>query len=160
MKFADHMKTASFSALAVILFFAATEGLLRLFWNPAATKLDIVHRHLARALKHSPYQADPTVIYKFKPNALLKESGGEVRVNSDGLRGPDIGEKKPGCFRVLALGDSSTYGWAVSEENAYCRQLQSILSERTGKCVEAINAGVPGYSSTQGSRFFGRISTG
>ena len=65
-----------------------------------------------------------------------------LSTNSQGLRGPEIREKKTGVTRIVALGDSVTHGWGVSREEAYPARLQAEL-ERRGHAAEVINAGVP-----------------
>jgi hypothetical protein len=65
-----------------------------------------------------------------------------VRTNSRRLRGGEIGDKAPGTRRILALGDSVTHGWGVTEEESYPSRLQEELRAR-GLSVEVINAGVP-----------------
>lgn len=53
-------------------------------------------------------------------------------------------------FRVVALGDSYTFGWAVEDDEAY----PSVLAdELAGEGIEVVNAGVPGYSSAQEASF-------
>jgi lysophospholipase L1-like esterase len=50
-------------------------------------------------------------------------------------------------FRILGLGDSTTYGGAVSFEDSYLRRLERMLNERPGKhaTIEVIKAGIPRY---------------
>ena len=62
-----------------------------------------------------------------------------VRTNSYGWRGD---EPRPGA--VLCLGDSTTFGWGVAEQDAWPNQLEA----RLGRPVT--NGGVPGYSTFQG----------
>jgi hypothetical protein len=73
---------------------------------------------------------------------------GEViafRTNSFGLRGPEIELPKPsGVFRILCLGDETTLGADVAEEQTYCQQLQQLLQPLTDLKVEVVNAGLPG----------------
>lgn len=70
--------------------------------------------------------------------------GGPVSINEHGFRGPSFAvEKPPGTFRVLAVGDSVTFGYGVAEEASFVRILESRL-EAPGSRVEVINAGLPG----------------
>ncbi|MBN1365611.1 MAG: hypothetical protein JW976_12445 [Syntrophaceae bacterium] len=55
-------------------------------------------------------------------------------------------------WRVLCIGDSSTFGWKLDIRQTFPFILQKRLSQIPGG-VEVINAGVPGYSSWQ-SRLF------
>jgi lysophospholipase L1-like esterase len=50
-------------------------------------------------------------------------------------------------FRVLALGDSHTFGALVPPEDSYPGQLQRLLDERAPGVYEVINRGVPGFST-------------
>lgn len=64
-----------------------------------------------------------------------------VRINSLGLRGPEISAQKPeGTRRVLILGDSYTFGVYVADEEVYPRVLERLLRD-AGSQVEVLNAG-------------------
>ncbi len=70
--------------------------------------------------------------------------GGAVRVNAHGFRGAEFAIPKPaGTFRILAVGDSVTFGFGVAEEAAFPSLLASSL-QAPGQTVEVINAGLPG----------------
>jgi lysophospholipase L1-like esterase len=82
-----------------------------------------------------------------------------VRINARGLRGPEQPPGRPSdAVRVLALGDSQTWGFDVEEEVAYPAVLESLLNLATGSArrCEVVNAAVPGYSSYQGLRWLER----
>lgn len=69
-------------------------------------------------------------------------------VNARGYRGESVAIPKPeGVFRIVALGGSTTYGHALTADEAYPAQLQRILRETNGEAVEVVNLGVPGYFS-------------
>ncbi len=63
----------------------------------------------------------------------------EVRTNSLGYRGPEIGEKKDP--RVLFLGDSVTFSDYIPEPQSWVRLIES-KSRESGVPLETINAGV------------------
>ena len=67
--------------------------------------------------------------------------GGAVRVNSLGLRGPELGERA--ATRIVAIGDSVTFGFGVAEGEAWPARLEHALRAR-GDDVEVLNAGVSG----------------
>jgi lysophospholipase L1-like esterase len=76
------------------------------------------------------------------------------RINSRGFRGPEVPDAKPsGEFRIVTVGDSITFGWELSEDEAtYPGQLQSRLAGRRapgGRAFRVVNAGVPRYTSEQ-----------
>ncbi|HXI02311.1 MAG TPA: hypothetical protein VNI57_03965, partial [Candidatus Saccharimonadales bacterium] len=75
-----------------------------------------------------------------------------IRINSLGFRGAEVAEKRPpGVLRVLALGDSYTFGDHVDTELAYPARLEGILRERIAvlhggwRGAEVINAGANGF---------------
>lgn len=65
-----------------------------------------------------------------------------LSTNSLRLRGPVPSLKVPGRKRVIALGESVTNGWGVSDTETYPARLQAHL-ESKGRSVDVINAGVP-----------------
>jgi lysophospholipase L1-like esterase len=70
--------------------------------------------------------------------------------NALGFRGPEIRPvKAPGTMRLFCLGDSSTYGFSISRDEAtWPARLQLYLNANTKpERFEVINAGAPGYSS-------------
>lgn len=74
-----------------------------------------------------------------------------VRTNERGFRTASFGAKKrDGVFRIVCLGDSSTFGLNVEQEDAYPQVLGRLLEERFPGRFEVLNLGVPGYSSRQG----------
>jgi len=48
--------------------------------------------------------------------------GEDIRVNATGLHGPEIDAPQAGTTRVLALGDSFTFGLGVAEEGLFRRR--------------------------------------
>jgi len=72
-----------------------------------------------------------------------------ITTNSLGLRGPEIGPKPAGVRRVLALGDSFTFGHAVEASEAWPAVLQELLDARGGPRYEVVNAGIGGYGTAQ-----------
>ena len=92
---------------------------------------------------------DHALFWSLAPDAV--SSDGSVRTNSLGLRGPAVRPASPDLFRVLFLGESSTFGWDVPYESSYAALLQRLLAEDgRGREVEVINGGMPGYTLVQG----------
>ena len=90
----------------------------------------------------------PSKMIAFEPDAELfwRLPSSDPEVNSLGFPGPEISRPKPaGTFRMLFLGDSCTY-------QRYPRLVKTVLLRRPepGVDIEAVNLGVPGYSSHQG----------
>ena len=70
----------------------------------------------------------------------------DFTTNSQGYRGPEVTLDKPGgVFRVLALGDSYTWGDGVGDDEVWVRLLERNLAS----CgpVEVINAGFVGRNT-------------
>lgn len=72
------------------------------------------------------------------------------RHNSLGFRGEEIGIEKPaGITRIVAIGGSTTYGTHVDDyTESYPAQLEALLNSGSRE-FEVINAGVPGWVSTE-----------
>lgn len=102
------------------------------------TPSSIPYLHFA---KPALYRADPELIYSFRP--------GVSGHNALGMRSRKIGAKR-GRVRIVAIGDSYTYGHGVPASDAYPQQLEHILNaSQRGRRFEVINAGVPGYNFDQ-----------
>ena len=65
-----------------------------------------------------------------------------VQCNSIGLRDDEIPPKRVGEYRVLALGDSFTFGFGVLKGDTWCEQLELRLRAERGTSVRVINAGL------------------
>ncbi len=90
---------------------------------------------------------DPLQAYQLMPGYRNTDHAIPVFINDLGLRSGPLNKKKPGVTRILCLGDSMTFGFGVRAEDAFCARLAGMLSERTGREMETINAGVPGYNA-------------
>lgn len=99
----------------------------------------------------SPWSTFQGEYYKFPPKYLLHGAEGQGRetasINSHGFRGPEFAATKPaGVFRVVCLGESSTFGYHNSDTETYPFLLQKLF-DREDLRVEVINAGFPYYNS-------------
>ncbi|GEM_PF-4200319 len=74
--------------------------------------------------------------------------GQAVRINAEGFRGASPSEQDGTRLRILALGDSWTYGWGVGELQTWPAQLESALQGR-GSDARVYNLGVPGMDTEQ-----------
>jgi lysophospholipase L1-like esterase len=76
-----------------------------------------------------------------------------VHVNSLGLRGPEIARTPPpGRARILALGDSMTFGYYLEEDETWPAQLEAQLRAH-GRDVEVVNGGVGGWTISSETLF-------
>jgi hypothetical protein len=67
-----------------------------------------------------------------------------IDINSLGYRQPEIAALESTAVRMVAVGDSFTFGDGVEAEEAWPRAVQRAFAERSGLSTEVINAGVPG----------------
>jgi len=79
-----------------------------------------------------------------------------VRINSLGLRGPEIAELPPDGYRVLILGDSMVASFEVPWEKSFPALLESRLNDQFDIPVQVINAGVRGYGTDQSYLYYKR----
>jgi hypothetical protein len=99
------------------------------------------------------FTLDPELIYRLQPRNAVTWSSPEFtetsHTNALGMRGSgDVDAKRPGELRILAVGDSFTYGHGVQDDEAYPAVLERVL-RGGGGAVRVWNAGVPGYSTDQ-----------
>lgn len=88
-----------------------------------------------------------------RPHAQGLQAGVPVSFNRFGLRDRErLMEPTQGTVRILALGDSVTFGQGVAEEQVYPRMTETLLnnSRVDGRpSVEVLNFGIPGYNTVQ-----------
>ncbi|HWR82039.1 MAG TPA: SGNH/GDSL hydrolase family protein [Candidatus Deferrimicrobium sp.] len=97
---------------------------------------------------------DRDLFWRFRPGQVITSEffdGKTYRINSSGLRGEEIAPRKTKP-RVIAFGNSCTFGWGIPYEDTYPARLEMMLEG----AYEVINAGIPGYTTLQAKRFFER----
>jgi len=94
----------------------------------------------------------PYLLWELEPGTRTMD-GVPAKINRFGMRGEDVAVPKPeGVRRVLVTGDSSNFGFRVSDEEVLVSVVVEALGgERAG--IEGINASVPGYSTYQTINF-------
>jgi len=95
----------------------------------------------------------PLLPYRLRPGARLTFQDVPLRVNRFGLRGAEIA-LDPGSDtrRILVLGDSVAYGWALAEADTFPVLLGEEL-RGLGLDAEVLNAAVPGYNTESAVAF-------
>jgi lysophospholipase L1-like esterase len=140
---------------SLLIFLLGTEGLLRLF-DP-----DLFYQGQEFLFNRDTafpnfYKRDQRLFWRFRNGQTIDSrqfSFLSYTINSRGIRGPEI-ESAGDRTRILSVGNSCTFGWAVKFEEIYSAQLQKLLNERAGASrYQVLNGGVPGYSSFQGKRY-------
>lgn len=99
---------------------------------------------------HEPNSED----HYIGPRPWPVEFDAPVRINSLGLRGPEIGEREPGAYRVMLLGDSMVAGFEVPWEQTFGRLIERQLAAEFDFPVQVINAAVRGYGTDQSYLYY------
>lgn len=101
---------------------------------------------------HGLYVHHPTRLWAMRPNHEGEMPGGiRIRTNELGFRSPQISPARKDRTRIVILGDSVSFGWAVREEDSWPRLLEEELNRasRSGTQFEVVNTGVVGYGTLQ-----------
>lgn len=165
-------KTALLLAATAVVVAAILEGGARVILSREARRQaeEAARRAAASAPEPAPlkahdlsalnnvHAAGPGICWTLKPNLVDYPVKGRcwgrdvsfsVSTNAEGLRGPALapaGEKT----RLLALGDSTTFGLGVNNDETWPAQMEAALNSRGGGAAfEALNAGVSGASTFQ-----------
>lgn len=98
--------------------------------------------------------------FKFPPSRTLMTYGRvpePARINNHGFRGADFeAQKPPGVFRVVALGESSTFGYEDRDQGTYPFLLEQELARDASlpRRVEVLNCGIPHATSANLAAMF------
>jgi hypothetical protein len=105
------------------------------------------------------FEFDPELGHRHKPNLDFvhvwngHDNVSSIRTNSFGLRSPAVPlAKESGEYRILALGDSYTFGYGVGDEDAFPAVLGKMLAAAGTPSLgrtTVINAGVSSYGTAQ-----------
>jgi hypothetical protein len=132
-------KNLSLAGLSLALSLGAVELLLAWLWPQPTMK---------RILQQAPQiYANSSIL----PYSLLANSSGrlikpefdtQIHINTDGYRGAELQARSDDRLRILAIGDSFTFGYGVEDAETYPARLQHHLYASGGdKQFEVINAG-------------------
>jgi lysophospholipase L1-like esterase len=92
---------------------------------------------------------DVYVVNPFNSIEVAKQVTFHLTSNGDGFRGPEFTPPSPSVLRVIAIGDSSTFGWGVDPAYTY-EELLARRLEAGGRRAEVFNLGMPGTNTRQG----------
>lgn len=137
-------------AVAIILFGVFSEIGLRLAFFHSK---DFAMEMWKYAVQLKRPVANPQLSFAHVPNGGAFLMGVDVKINAQGLRDNDYPLGKPsGTYRIMMLGDSTTFGWGVRLEDTAAKILERQLNEGgpvEGKRFEVMNAGVGNYDTVQ-----------
>jgi lysophospholipase L1-like esterase len=145
-----HLAAAAALTIASLLVAALlAEGALRVLaaaGNPLARRVAAVDPDAVKVEPHGRYG------YRQRPGAVLVYANGtRATANRQAFRGPGVAvPKPPGTYRIVLLGESSTHGWAVGDDQTIDAYLRARLSaERPDLRVEVVNLAYDGYDAYQ-----------
>ena len=96
---------------------------------------------------------DPRLSFVHVPNRSAFLMGVQVSTNSRGLRDREYSVSKPvGTYRIVMLGDSTTLGWGVPQDQTIPKILERQLNQSNipgYRNCEVLNAGVGNYDTVQ-----------
>lgn len=128
-------------------------GLLAFLFGEGGARLFFRHKNFLRWQAATlRYQADACFSWKLVPGEY-RRSLEMVRINSLGLRGPEIThEKEPGEFRIFVLGGSAAFNVNSEGGRTWPRILERKLQAQFGPKIRVVNGSTPGYTSYQSAR--------
>jgi lysophospholipase L1-like esterase len=141
--------------ITLVLCLLAAEAFLRVK-NSAMTNYDIEMWRYANELKQKSDDPHIDFDHRRSQSALLQNT--DIRLNSFGLRGPEVTPLQAGQRRILFLGGSITLGWGVAEKDTLEARLERMLNEG-GNAAQVLNGGVGNYNAERYvSRFFKELT--
>ncbi len=98
------------------------------------------------------FRPDRGWLYGLRPGAegRISATGDALyRINQDGFRGPRHARPNPaGAMRIVVMGDSISFGYAVEEASAFPRVLEKQLAALVPQAgIEVVNLAVGGYNA-------------
>jgi len=100
------------------------------------------------------YVYDPLLGWRNVPGKSPPGAPVQMTINSKGLRGSERPFEKPQPVRrILVLGDSFVFGFAVNDEETFCAVLEQEIHKRGGP-YEVLNTGVISYGTDQEYLYF------
>lgn len=109
-------------------------------------------QHSSEAFRSRPFiQEDPTGKNPFvlKPSSHARVHESEIRINALGFRGQEIARDKGDAYRIVALGESTTFGRTLfASDRPWPEVLEQEIRETLGCAarVQVVNGGVPGWT--------------
>lgn len=152
------IRSVTFALLSTLILFAILEFGTRICYflingDKAYLKYGIVYSRLDFNHINDVYFRDTEGGYlSLRPNTYrnVTWADGDVYINKYGFRTKDFDIKKqPNTFRVIAMGESSTFGFHVSDNKTWPFLLGEKFNHKRiyGKRVEVINLGLPWYNT-------------
>lgn len=137
--------------VTIVLCLLLLEGIFRVVFFQPRGRVAVPYEFQLSELDGVPYELTPNNKYEWKYGARHLFDGGfsiPVRTNAMGFRDdPVILPKPEGTIRILAVGDSFTWGLGVAEQDGWVEQLETMLQHKMSQPVEVINTGVGSWNT-------------
>lgn len=149
MRLREAGRRALLLAVGLLLGAVAAEGMTRAYAQVGGEMGHVLARRDPLNITVEPYGEYG---YKQRPGRFHEyENGTRATWNAMGFRGPLVAEPKPpGSFRVILLGESTTHGYQVDDNQTVDAHMRALLHERyPGTRFEAVNLALDGYDSYQ-----------
>jgi lysophospholipase L1-like esterase len=144
--------------VAILLCCVAMEIALRVMF---ARSLDFSMEMWKYAVQLKRPVENPQLSFVHAPNRSAFLMGVPVSINSAGMRDGEYSfEKPPGVYRIMMLGDSTTFGWGVRQEDTAAKFLERKLNGQLPpgyNKVEVLNTGVGNYDTVQEVTYYETI---
>ena len=148
MKLRDAFPTAALLALGGVVALGLAELGVR-----ALERFEILEGSGQSAIfEDGPFQG--TFRLSQNPRLVLELDPEDPSINDDGFRDRSFPVERGAATRIVALGDSVTFGWGVPTEDAWPKQLERLLAADDGPDPEVLNLGVGGYNTRQEVEFY------
>ena len=136
MRIRELAKNIGLLLVTTLLCLIGTELYARWFvWKPA------------KGENLSAYVEDMMLGKRLVPGYVGEHTGVQISVNSNGMRDREYDVRKPfGSLRILALGDSWTFGVGMKNEDTWPKRLEALLTSPE-RPVAVMNTGVSGYET-------------
>ena len=96
------------------------------------------------------YSDIPGLSYELNPGINVKWGNADISINSFGIRDWEYTKVKPNnTYRIIALGDSVTFGTDTELNNTFLKILETKLNSGSDIKYEVMNAGVSAYNLAQ-----------
>lgn len=145
------IKKIIFSLIPVFLLFSSVELILYMYHIGTPYKKSPQFNHSFKDLM----EKDTYAGIKMKPFASRNDG---VKLNSLGFRDDEL--NKVADFRILCMGDSTTFGFGISDQNlTYSNVLEKLLNSEMEDInnrvtVDVYNTGTPSYTVYQGLQIY------
>jgi len=126
----------------IIILLILSEVSLRLFYPQPIFKHTVIESipPIFNESSYFPWELKP--LTKTQHISVTDEFNVSININSLGYRDYEFTKNKPNdTYRILAIGDSTTYGFGVEINETYIKILEKFLNEKEDKKYYIINAG-------------------